>query len=300
MPTGRFAPSPTGPLHLGSLRTALLAWLFARSTGSAFLVRIEDLDLTAARPEIEAQQLHDLTAIGLDWDGEVVRQRDRLHHYAKAIDGLVAGGQTYPCFCSRREVREASSAPHGIDPLGLYPGTCRDISASERGRQTASGRPAALRLRANGAEVTFVDRLHGEVTSMVDDFVIRRNDGTPAYNLAVVIDDAAQGVGEVVRGDDLLPTTGRQVLVAGMLGLPPVVYAHVPLVIGADGLRLAKRDGAITLADRVALGDTPEEVCGALAASLGLIDDVSPSAPADLLVRFDPTRLPRIAWRFEG
>jgi len=296
MPTGRFAPSPTGPLHLGSLRTALLAWLFARSAHSTFLVRIEDLDLAAARPEIEALQLHDLASIGLDWDGEVVRQSDRQHHYASAIAGLIADDRTYPCFCSRREVREAASAPHGIDSSGLYPGTCRDLSSSERTRRAETGRPAALRLRADGAEVTFTDRLHGEVTSVVDDFVVRRNDGTPAYNLAVVIDDAAQEVEEVVRGDDLLPTTGRQVLLAGMLGLRSVTYAHVPLVVGADGLRLAKRHGAVTLDDRVALGDSPEVVCGLLAASLDLIDDAVPVRPPDLLARFDPGQLPLAPW----
>jgi glutamyl-tRNA synthetase len=242
---GRFAPSPTGTLHLGNLRTALLAWLFARSAGSEFLMRMEDLDPGRVRPEYVDEQLADLAAIGIDWDGEVVFQSQRLGLYADAIAAL--GDRVYECYCTRAEIREAASAPHGPLPEGAYPGTCLRLTAAELGSRRASGRPPALRVRADAARVAFEDRLHGHVEGVVDDFVVRRNDGTPAYNLAVVVDDADQGIGEVVRGDDLLDTTPRQLLLASALGLPEPAYAHVPLVLGPDGARLAKRHGAVTL-----------------------------------------------------
>ena len=242
---GRFAPSPTGVLHLGNLRTALLAWLFARSAGSEFLVRMEDLDTGRVRPGYAEEQLADLAAIGIDWDGEVVFQSQRLDRYADAIDAL--GDRVYECYCTRAEIREAASAPHGPLPEGAYPGTCLRLTAAELAEKRASGRAPALRIRAGAARVAFEDRLHGHVEGVVDDFVIRRNDGAPAYNLAVVVDDAAQGIGEVVRGDDLLDTTPRQLFLADALGLPRPAHAHVPLVLGADGARLAKRHGDVTL-----------------------------------------------------
>jgi glutamyl-tRNA synthetase len=242
---GRFAPSPTGTLHLGNLRTALLAWLFARSAGARFLVRMEDLDTGRVRPGYAEQQLADLAAIGIDWDGEVVYQSQRLTLYDEAIGAL--GDLVYECYCTRAEIREAASAPHGPLPEGAYPGTCLRLSAAELAEKRASGRAPALRIRADAARIAFEDRLHGHVEGVVDDFVVRRNDGVPAYNLAVVVDDAAQGIGEVVRGDDLLDTTPRQLFLADALGLPRPVYAHVPLVLGADGSRLAKRHGDVTL-----------------------------------------------------
>lgn len=296
VPDGRFAPSPTGDLHLGNLRTALLAWLFARAEGGRFLVRMEDLDAGAVRPEYETRQLADLAALGLDWDGEVVRQSARRAHYDAAIAALEAAGLTYPCFCTRREIQQAASAPHELLPDGAYPGTCRDLTADEQAARAASGRPPALRLRAEGARVAFVDRLCGPYEGVVDDLVIRRNDGTPAYNLAVVVDDVAQGIGEVVRGDDLLSSTPRQLHLATLLGLDPPGYAHVPLVLAPDGERLAKRHGAVTLADRAARGEDPARVCGVLAASLGLAEHGEPVRPGDLLDRFDPARLSRAPW----
>ena len=293
MPDGRFAPSPTGELHVGNLRTALLAWLFARSTGGRFLMRVEDLDRQRVKPGYEERQLADLAALGIDWDGAVVRQSERLDLYAHAIDRLERDGRVYPCFCTRAEIREAASAAHGPLPEGAYPGTCRELSRAERAEREAAGRPPALRVRAHDEGVTFTDRLLAEQAGTVDDFVILRGDGTPAYNLAVVVDDAAQGVEEVVRGADLADSTPRQLLLARLLELPEPAYAHVPLVLGPDGVRLAKRHGAVTLADRVALGDTPDDVVAWMAATSGLAEPGERPSAADLVERFDPARLPR-------
>ncbi len=217
---GRFAPSPTGPLHLGSLRTALVAWLFARSRSARFLVRVEDLDPQRSRPEFEAGQLADLEALGLDWDAPPVRQSERLRRYESALARLESDGRLYPCFCSRAEIREAASAPHDLLPEGAYGGTCRDLSPAERRRRIADGGQFALRVRAGAERIAFEDRLQGGCEGIVDDFVVRRADGVPAYQLAVVIDDAEQGIGEVVRGADLLDSTPRQILLARLLGLP--------------------------------------------------------------------------------
>ena len=291
---GRFAPSPTGPLHIGNLRTAFLAWLFARSRESRFLVRVEDLDRSRVRPGVEENQLADLRALGLDWDGPVVRQSERMEPYEEAVSGLDARGLLYPCYCTRAEIRAAASAPHGISAADRYPGTCRDLTLAERARREAAGRPPALRVRADGARVAFEDRLLGRQEEIVDDFVVRRNDGTPAYQLAVVVDDAAQGIGEVVRGADLVDSTPRQLLLARLLGLPePRRYAHVPLVLGPDGRRLAKRHGAVTLADRAARGEGPERVRAWMARTLGLAEAGETPTPDELLARFDPDRLPR-------
>lgn len=292
MATGRFAPSPTGPLHLGNLRTALLAWLFARSAGSRFLVRVEDLDRVASRATIEARQLADLAALGLDWDGPVVRQSERFDRYHAAIATLVAAGRTYECFCTRREVHEATRAPHAHLPEGAYPGTCRTLDDEERARRRAEGRTPSLRLDAGGVTVTVTDLLHGEVSTEVDDFVLRRTDGTPAYNLAVVVDDAAQGVEQIVRGDDLLPGTPRQAHLASLLGLAQPTWAHVPLVLGPDGQRLAKRHGSVTLAELSGRGIGPNAVLANLAATLGLAAPGEQVSPATVLRRFDPAALP--------
>jgi glutamyl-tRNA synthetase len=289
---GRFAPSPTGSLHVGNLRTALLAWLFARSAGARFLVRVEDLDRSRARPGVEETQLADLCAIGLDWDGPVVRQSERMKLYEEAIAALDTDSLLYPCYCTRAEIRAASSAPHGISAADRYPGTCRELTAKERAEREASGRPPALRVRAKNIRIAFEDRLLGRYEGEVDDFVVRRNDGAPAYQLAVVVDDAVQGIDEVVRGADLLDSTPRQILLSRLLELPSPRYAHVPLVLGPDGRRLAKRHGAVTLADRNALGESPRDVLAWMARSLGLAAPGERLAPSDLLARFDPVRLP--------
>ena len=290
---GRFAPSPTGTLHLGNLRTALLAWLFARSRDARFLVRMEDLDTGRVRERFHDEQLHDLAALGLDWDGPVVRQSERLPLYAGAVEQLRSDGLVYECWCTRAEIREAASAPHGDLPEGAYPGTCLRLSAAERAERVASGRPPALRVRAGAAAVTFEDRVAGTVTGVVDDFVVRRNDGAYAYNLAVVVDDADQGVGEVVRGADLLDSTPRQLWLGARLGLPAPRHAHVPLMLGPDGSRLAKRHGAVTLADRAALGETADDVRTYLASTVGLAAPGERVSAAELVERFSPALLTR-------
>ncbi|MFG1797511.1 tRNA glutamyl-Q(34) synthetase GluQRS [Nocardia sp. NPDC049149] len=289
---GRYAPTPSGDLHLGNLRTALLAWAFARSTGRRFLLRMEDLD--PARTGAEARQLADLAAIGLDWDGPVVRQSERLPHYQAAIDRLTAAGHTYECFCTRKEIQQAATAPHA--PMGAYPGTCRTLTESDRAALRAQGRQAALRLRSTATEFVIFDYLHGYYRGQVDDLVLRRGDGIPAYNLAVVVDDAAQGIDQVVRADDLLPSTPRQAYLATLLDLPVPRYAHVPLVLNAEGQRLAKRDGAVTMADQLALGSTPEQIVALLADSLGY----TATTAAELLDSFDPAHLPHEPWILDG
>ncbi len=300
LPSGRFAPSPTGDLHLGNLRTALIAWLSARAAGGSFLVRMEDLDRVTATREHERRQLADLGALGLEWDGTVVRQSERFDRYRAALDELSAAGRLYPCFCTRREIRDAASAPHGELPDGAYPGTCRRLSSAERQRLERSGRPAALRLDADGERIEFVDRLAGRWSAVVDDVVVRRNDGVPAYNLAVVVDDAAQGVSEVVRGDDLLSSTPRQLLLGRLLGLTPPSHLHLPLVLGADGNRLAKRDLAVTLGQLGAHGVTPAAVLAALARSVGLAEIGEQPTAAELIGRFSVERLPRRPWVVTG
>lgn len=347
MSTGRYAPSPTGQLHLGNLRTALLAWLFARHTGRTFLLRIEDLD--RVRAGAEDQQLRELTAIGLSWDAEPVRQSERTDLYEHALAALRERDLVYECFCSRKDIAEATSAPHPTDspatagspdgapspdsagrlllPPGSYPGTCRHLSEADRERRRRE-RPAALRIDAARAAGTdgapaheVTDVLHGTVRAAVDDFVLRRNDGAFAYNLAVVVDDLEQGVDQVVRGDDLLSSAPRQDWLAGVLwgaraGLgrtgqdrPVTEYAHVPLVLNAEGRRLAKRDGSVTLEDLGALPDpeagaaaqdhrawTADQVRAALLESVGLPG----GSLKEALAAFDPARLPRDPWMFTG
>jgi glutamyl-tRNA synthetase len=294
---GRFAPSPTGELHLGNLRTALVAWLAARSTGREFLVRMEDLDRVTSSREHERHQLADLAALGLDWDGDVVRQSERFDRYRAVIDQLRSAGRVYECYCTRREIHEeiesAPSAPHVHLPDGAYPGTCRDLTIDERRARTTAGRRPALRLRTDGEVITVDDLLVGSYAGAVDDVVLARADGVPAYNLAVVVDDIAQGVTQVVRGNDLLSSTPRQILLHRLLGATPPEYLHVPLVLGDDGRRLAKRHGAVTVADLRAEGWGAGDVLAVLGRSLGLAAPTETPTPAELLDRFSIDRLPR-------
>jgi glutamyl-tRNA synthetase len=272
----------------------MVAWLAARADGAPFLVRMEDLDRVTSSRAVERSQLADLERLGVDHDGEVVRQSERFGRYRAAIDDLAARGLVYPCYCSRREIREAPSAPHG--PPGAYPGTCRELSPTDRREREAGGRRPALRLRSEHERVELVDRIAGPYAGVVDDVVLQRNDGVPAYNLAVVVDDAAQGVTQVVRGDDLLDSTPRQIHLARLLGLPVPEYAHVPLVLAPDGTRLAKRHGAVTLEELAAIGHDADEVRSLLAASLALAHPGEAVTMADLLGRFDVEAVPREPW----
>ncbi|CBT74553.1 MULTISPECIES: tRNA glutamyl-Q(34) synthetase GluQRS [Glutamicibacter] len=287
MGAGRFAPSPSGPLHLGNLRTAILAWLFARSTDRDFLLRIEDLD--RVRSGAETTQINELASLGLDFDGEMLRQSDRLPVYLEAVERLKDRGLVYECFCSRKDIAEAGSAPHAAP--GAYPGTCRELSPSER-EAKAKNRPAALRLRSQVNEFSVHDELFGDYTGAVDDFVLIRNDGAPAYNLAVVVDDAFSGIDQVVRGDDLLSSAPRQAYLATLLDYEVPVYAHVPLALNSKGQRLAKRDGAVTLEEITEQGLLPANVVTILLESLGLPSTSLQAA----LQAFDPAALPREPW----
>lgn len=284
---GRYAPSPSGPLHLGNLRTAMLAWLSARSQDFELRLRIDDLDPQRSKVEHETSQLADLSALGLDFDGPVLRQSERGDAYDTALTSLRAQGLLYRCWCTRAEIAGASSAPHGPS-AGRYPGTCRDLSADEIAAREATGRTPSLRVATGNASVTVRDRYQGTVDVQLDDPVVCRTDGVHAYHLATVVDDAAQSVTEVVRGEDLLAASATQMWLIERLGLPQPEYAHVPLVLGPDGARLAKRDGAVTLAERRALGESTEQTLGLIAASLGLATPGESVTAQSLLERFDP------------
>lgn len=286
---GRFAPSPSADLHIGNLRTAVLAWLFARSTGRRFTIRIEDLD-DRTHTAVAERQLTDLAAIGLDWDDEPQWQSSHPQRYDAVIDALRRRDLVYECFCSRKDMLNAPRAPHA--PQGSYPGTCRDLTDSARSQRHGGGKPPALRLRSAATQFTVDDLQHGSYTGVVDDFVLRRGDGVPAYNLAVVVDDALAGVDQVVRGDDLLSSSPRQAYLGSLLGYAQPTYAHVPLALNADGKRLAKRDGAVTLADLGA-----PRTFALIAESL---ERGGATTPGELLESFDPARLPRRPWVFRG
>jgi glutamyl-Q tRNA(Asp) synthetase len=235
---GRFAPSPTGPLHFGSLVAALASCLDARARGGEWLVRIEDVDRPREVAGAADAQLATLEAFGFAWDGAVLRQSARTHRYDAALRALLAAGHAYVCGCSRRQI--AAIARHGVEGW-IYPGTCRALGL-------ADGPHRAVRLRTDDVPVGFVDRVHGAIACRVErtlgDCVIRRADGLHAYQLAVVVDDAAQGITQVVRGADLLHATPWQIVLQRRLGLPTPGYAHVPVVLGPDGRKLSKQDSA--------------------------------------------------------
>lgn len=300
---GRFAPSPTGDLHLGGARTALAAWLAARAAGGRFVVRVEDLDRPRTVAGAERRILDDLAWLGLDWDEgpdaggpyAPYRQSERQAAYDAAVAALLASGRAFRCWCSRAEVARAAAAPHGPGDDGpRYPGTCRDRRAPPPG---AESRLPSVRLRVDPERVEFVDGVHGpvaqDVAAAVGDFVIRRADGVPAYQLAVVVDDAAMRISDVVRGDDLVSSTPRQLLLYRALGLPAPRFAHVPLVLGPDGARLSKRHGAIGVrAAGERLG--PARLVGLLASTLGLCPPDASLTPRQLVDGFDLGRLPRV------
>ncbi|WP_368885981.1 tRNA glutamyl-Q(34) synthetase GluQRS [Rothia mucilaginosa] len=311
--TGRYAPSPSGDLHLGNLRTAILAWAMARRGGKPFYLRVEDLD--RVRPGAAERQIADLAALGLDWDASpgsaaesteskeagVLYQSTRLAAYEQAVAQLREAGLVYECYCTRREIQEASSAPHGAP--GAYPGTCRELTEVQR-EERRTQRPPALRLRAECTSYTVQDDFYGAYTGLVDDFVLVRNDGTYAYNLTSVVDDAFVGVEQIVRGDDLLPSAPRQSYLAQLLGLAQPRYAHVPLALNEEGKRLAKRDGAVTLPQLREAGVEIPTILGWIAASIPVYNadgsahsaDVPVPNAAAILERFDPARMATEPW----
>ncbi len=290
---GRFAPSPTGRLHLGNARSALLGWLNARAAGGEFLLRIEDLDAARCREGYVDDLFRDLSYLGLTWDGTPVRQSQRSEAYAQALASLERAGRVYPCFCTRAEIARAASAPHGPGDDGpRYPGTCAALAADR-----ARARPAALRFRAPaGVTFAFDDALKGpvaqDVAAEVGDFVVRRNDGVASYQLAVVVDDAASGITDVLRADDLLASTPRQLALYQALGLTPPRYAHVPLLLGEDGKRLAKREGASAVSELRQAGVAAEKVVGLLARWSGL-GDGRPVRADELVESFRLEKVPR-------
>ncbi len=275
-PAGRYAPSPTSDLHLGNLRTALIAWLAARLDGLRFLLRIEDLDQARvhAAGDIARRQCDDLARLGLDWDDDPWVQSQRTEIYQAALDAL----ETYRCLCSRKDIATASQAPHGY--YRPYPGTCARLSAweFEAKQQANPHRRPAIRVRAGQESKTICDLHAGSVTGTVDDFVVCRSDQVFAYNLAVVVDDGLSGVTQVVRGADLLESAPRQAWLASQLGLAEPSYIHVSLVMNQDGKRLAKRDGDTTLTDLRQQGDATGTIVARLASSLGLPPAPSPQA----------------------
>lgn len=298
---GRFAPSPTGKMHLGVARTSLAAWLDARKNNGCILLRIEDIDTPRIVPGAAEGLMRDLEWLGLDWDGTPVFQSDRDALYEAAIETLRARDRIYLCTCSRKEIALAASAPHGPSDEGpRYPGTCRD-------RGPLPGRPAALRLKTEPADVVaHQDLLFGacdqDVHRVAGDFVVRRADRVWAYQLAVSADDLDQGVTRIVRGADLLTSTARQILIRSLLdpNASRIETLHVPLILGPDGKRLAKREGAAGIASRREAGEAPERVVGLLAASLGLVPKGTQIRARELIAHWDPRRLPRDAAVFDS
>jgi len=286
-------------LHLGNARTFLLAWLSVRSRQGTVLLRIEDIDGPRIKAGATRQTIADLTWLGLDWDGEVFQQSSRRALYRAASQRLLDAKLAYPCVCSRKEVDEAASAPHeaasGVHSDGpVYPGTCRGRFTSLEDAKQQTGRDAALRFRVDQDRVPFLDGFRGdEAGAIAGDFVVQKRDGAPAYQLAVVVDDAAQEVTEVMRADDLLPSTPRQLLLYRALDLPEPEFTHVPLVVGRDGLRLAKRHGDTSLRFFRSQGVKAEDLVGYLAVLSGLRDEAAPTTAQELLRDFDLSKVAR-------
>ena len=293
MTLGRFAPSPTGVLHLGNLRTALASWLSARASGGRWVIRMEDVDGPRCRRDLGEAQLRDLAALGLESDGPVVWQSERSQAYREALARLHKAGLLYPCLCTRKDLQVLASAPHIDDGLRPYPGHCRD--------RVWEGFDRALRLRLPVGSLAWEDRLLGsqvdDPEALTGDPLLFRRDGCFAYHLAVVVDDGAQGVTEVVRGADLRSVTATQIRLQEALGLPRPAYAHLGLVMAPDGSRLGKRAGALGLEALRAQQVTAEGVLGWLGWSLGCLEHPVPCAAADLIGSFDWSRVPAGAVR---
>lgn len=293
---GRYAPSPTGSLHLGNLRTALAAYLSTRARGGRFLLRIEDLDVHRCRPEFEERQLADLTALGIEWDDPPIRQSDRGELYAHKLEQLADRRLAYPCFCSRKDVAEALSAPHGPDG-NAYPGTCRAIPPAVAMERIAAGERHSWRIRIDSAPATFFDAFRGEVSIDLaregGDFVIKRADGIHAYQIACAVDDALSNVTEVLRGGDLLDSGARQAHILASLSLPVPRYLHIPMLMGPDGRRLAKRIGSEDLSGFLSRGFDAIAVRSYLAFSLGQISAGARPTMEELIRRWDIARVPK-------
>ncbi len=295
---GRFAPTPSGRMHLGNVLSCLVAWLGAKSAGGQVLLRIEDLDPRAQDRDVAEQLMDDLLWLGIPWDGEPVWQSERGDAYDEAIERLGEMGLTYPCFCSRAELH-AATAPHAADGTYIYEGTCRDLSAEEVARRLAE-RPAAIRVRVPETDdptgtVVVEDAVYGRheecLARECGDFLVRRSDGVVAYQLAVVVDDAAMGVTQVVRGRDLLSSAARQSWLARQLGAEPPSWAHVPLMVAPDGRRLSKRDRDLDLGVLRERGTRPEAIVSFLARKLGLLSDGDEATPAELAADFSFERI---------
>lgn len=303
--TGRLAPSPTGLLHLGHARSFLLAWWHARSRGGGVLLRLEDLDGPRVKPGMCEAALADLEWLGLDWDGAPLLQSTGRERFADAVARLNEAGLTYPCTCTRGDLRAAMSAPQQGDREPRYPGTCRDRFASLAAAAAATGREPGLRLRVPDGPIELVDGCCGpfrhDVSVEVGDFLVCRRDGTPTYQLAVVVDDAATGVTEVVRGDDLLPSTPRQWLLQQALGLPSPTWFHVPLVVDGAGRRLAKRADDLGLATLRAGGTDPRAIVAWAAQSAGIpgVEAGDRVTAAECTPRFSMVAVPRAPVRLE-
>jgi glutamyl-tRNA synthetase len=301
MPTTRLAPSPTGALHLGNARTFLVNWLLARQRAWKIILRIEDLDGPRIKPGADRQAIEDLNWLGIDWDEGPIYQSTRTEKYNAAISQLIESNFAYPCICSRSEVAQAASAPHPEDGSSVYPGTCRGKFKSLEEAQKASGRPAALRFAVPQRIIEFTDHFAGpqqfDVARQLGDFVIAKSDGTPAYQLAVVVDDADMQVTDIVRGDDLLDSTPRQILLYEALGLKNQIpnYYHLPLILGPDGRRLAKRHGDTRLSHYRSLGTPASLLVTLLARWSGIFECGNLK---ELITRFDISKLPRQAITF--
>ncbi len=291
---GRFAPTPSGRMHLGNVFSALMAWLSVRSKGGALLLRIEDLDTMRCPRENEALLREDLTWLGLDWDAEQPRQSEKTEYYEEILCKLKEAGQVFPCWCTRGDLKNAPNAPHASDGHPIYPGTCRDLTDVQRAEKAAE-RPPLWRLRVPEETVSFSDGHYGEysedLASECGDFILRRADGVFAYQLAVVADDIQAGVTEVVRGRDLISSPPRQLYLYRLLGAVPPRYFHFPLLTAPDGRRLSKRDRDLDLGvlrERYA----PEEIIGALGHAAGLTEEYRPCSPAGLIPLFAWDKVP--------
>ena len=296
--TTRLAPSPTGAMHLGNARTFVVNALLARRHGWRTLMRVEDLDGPRVKPGAAEQILDELRWLGLEWTGPTVYQSARAGEYAAALDRLIESGMAYPCVCSRKDVQEAASAPHRKGQAAVYPGTCRGRYSSAEDATRSSGRPVAWRVRVDDKPIDVAGRFRGTETfclaETAGDFVFFKNAGTAGYQLAVVVDDAAAGVDAIVRGDDLLESTARQIHLRRLLGLDPQPqYWHLPLVIGPDSQRLAKRHGDTRLAHYRDRGTPAERILGLIAYWSGLCDRRREISFAELLALFDLSLLPK-------